>query len=78
MALSKCDLVVGLVVTIIWGANFSVIGLGLQSLDPFMLTLLRFTFCALPLLLFIPKPRGVSYATLAAYGVLFGAFGNRG
>ncbi|WP_455930701.1 EamA family transporter [Pseudomonas fluorescens] len=73
MQLSKRDLVAGLVVTIIWGANFSVIGLGLHSLDPFMLTLLRFTFCAVPLVLFIPKPRGVSYATLAAYGVLFGA-----
>ncbi|WDU65406.1 EamA family transporter [Pseudomonas poae] len=73
MHLSKTDLLAGLGVTVIWGANFSVIGLGLQSLDPTLLTLLRFTFCAVPLVLFIPKPRGVSYATLAAYGVLFGA-----
>ncbi|MBI6567629.1 EamA family transporter [Pseudomonas synxantha] len=73
MRLSKSDLLAGLAVTIIWGANFSVIGLGLEDLDPFVLTLLRFTFCALPLVMFIPKPQGVSYVLLAAYGVLFGA-----
>lgn len=73
MRLSKIDLFSGLAVTTIWGANFSVIGLGLQSLDPFVLTLLRFTFCAVPLVLFIKRPPEVSYATLIAYGVLFGA-----
>ncbi|NWE17504.1 EamA family transporter [Pseudomonas yamanorum] len=71
--MSKLDLLAGALVTVIWGANFSVIGLGLQSLDPFLLTLLRFTFCAIPLVFFIRRPRGVSYCTLATYGVLFGA-----
>lgn len=55
------------------GANFSVIGLGLQSLSPFVLTLLRFTFCAVPLVFFIKRPPGISYGTLIAYGLLFGA-----
>lgn len=73
MQMNKQDLFAGLAVTLIWGANFSVIGVGLQSLDPFMLTLLRFTFCALPLVFFVPRPQGVSYFTLMAYGVLFGA-----
>ncbi|WDG40315.1 EamA family transporter [Pseudomonas synxantha] len=73
MRLSKSDLIAGLAVTLFWGANFSVIGLGLEDLDPFVLTLLRFTFCALPLVMFIPKPQGASYFLLAAYGVLFGA-----
>ncbi|WP_395608003.1 EamA family transporter [Pseudomonas sp. B22129] len=73
MQLSKKDLVAGLVVTAIWGANFSVIGLGLQSLNPFVLTLLRFTFCAVPLVFFIKRPPGVACSTLIAYGVLFGA-----
>ncbi|WP_218174784.1 EamA family transporter [Pseudomonas yamanorum] len=73
MKMSKLDLLAGVLVTVIWGANFSVIGLGLQSLDPFLLTLLRFTFCAIPLVFFIRRPRGVSYCTLATYGVLFGA-----
>ena len=73
MKLSRVDLCAGLAVTIIWGANFSVIGLGLQALDAFLLTLLRFSFCAFPLVLFIQRPSGVSYATLALYGGLFGA-----
>ncbi|NVZ86099.1 EamA family transporter [Pseudomonas yamanorum] len=73
MKMRKLDLLAGVLVTVIWGANFSVIGLGLQSLDPFLLTLLRFTFCAIPLVFFIRRPRGVSYCTLATYGVLFGA-----
>lgn len=34
MQLSKRDLVAGLVVMILWGANFSVIGLGLQHSTP--------------------------------------------
>lgn len=62
-----------MLVTVIWGANFSVIGLGLESLDPFLLTLPRFFFCAVPLVFFIKKPANVSYSTLALYGVLFGA-----
>ncbi|MUF06465.1 EamA family transporter [Pseudomonas sp. CCM 7893] len=73
MNLSKKDLLAGVLVTVIWGANFSVIGLGLESLDPFLLTLLRFTFCAIPLVFFIKRPKGVSYCTLVTYGVLFGA-----
>lgn len=73
MKLSKTDLLAGVMITVIWGANFSVIGLGLKSLDPFLLTLLRFTFCAIPLVFFIKKPEHVTCATLIAYGVLFGA-----
>lgn len=73
MKLNKLDLLAGVLVTVIWGANFSVIGLGLQSLDPFLLTLLRFTFCAIPLVFFIRRPPGVTYCTLVTYGVVFGA-----
>lgn len=72
MTLKKSDLLAGVLVTVIWGSNFSVIGLGLKSLDPFVLTLLRFVFCALPLVFFIKKPANMTYATLAIYGVLFG------
>lgn len=73
MKLTKKDLLAGVLVTVIWGANFSVIGLGLKSLDPFLLTLLRFTFCAVPLVFFFKKPEHITYSTLIAYGVLFGA-----
>ena len=58
-------------ITAIWGMNFSVIKLGLHSLDPFMLAGARFLLCAVPLVFFIKKPDvAVFYAAL--YGVLFG------
>jgi O-acetylserine/cysteine efflux transporter len=66
------DLLLGILVTLIWGSNFSVIEVGLRDLDPFLLTGLRFAFTAFPLILFLPRPRDVPIAWLAAYGVLFG------
>jgi O-acetylserine/cysteine efflux transporter len=66
------DIFLGILVTLIWGSNFSVIEVGLRDLDPFLLTGLRFAFTAFPLILFLPRPRDVPMASLAAYGVLFG------
>ncbi|ELE6251864.1 EamA family transporter [Salmonella enterica] len=63
---------VGFLVTVLWGANFAVIELGLRDLDPFILTFLRFTFCAFPLVFFIKKPEGISLISIALYGVIFG------
>jgi len=68
----RIDLFIGFLVTVLWGANFSVIELGLRDLDPFILTFLRFTFCAIPLVFFIKKPAGVSILSIALYGVIFG------
>lgn len=72
MKLKKFDLAAAVLVMTIWGANFSVIGLGLHSIDPFTMTLLRSLFCAFPLVFFIKKPKNISYSTLAIYGILFG------
>lgn len=69
--MKRFDLLVGIFVTAIWGANFSVIKLGLASLDPFMLTALRFTLCAIPIIFFIKKPN-VRLTIVALYGILFG------
>lgn len=69
--MKKIDLLVGIFVTAIWGANFSVIKLGLGSLDPFMLTSLRFALCAVPFIFFIKKPN-VRLSVIASYGILFG------
>lgn len=71
MKMSRRDLTVGLLVTVLWGGNYGVIELGLRELDPYLLTLLRFTFCAVPLVFFIRRPAGVSVAAMAVYGVLF-------
>lgn len=69
--MKKLDLLLGIFVTAIWGANFSVIQLGLGTLDPFLLTSLRFLFCAVPLIFFIKKP-SVRILIVALYGLLFG------
>jgi len=66
------DLLLLIAVTIMWGGNYSVIGISLEGMDPFMLTALRFLFCALPLVFFIPKPKNVSTPVTVMYGLLFG------
>jgi O-acetylserine/cysteine efflux transporter len=66
------DLLLGVLVTVIWGSNFSVIEVGLRDLDPFLLTALRFALTALPLMLFVRRPANVPLSAVATYGVLFG------
>lgn len=66
------DLLLIVAVTVMWGSNFSVIDISLDGIDPFMLTALRFTFCAFPLVFFIDKPKNISFHVIALYGLLFG------
>ena len=65
------DLILAIVITCIWGVNFSVIKMGVNEMDPFILTGLRFTLTALPAVFFIPRP-DVSVRITATYGLLFG------
>ncbi|MFB2578435.1 EamA family transporter [Acinetobacter sp. c2-A9] len=69
--LEKKDLLFGIATTILWGCNFVVIDVGLKQLDPFLLTFLRFFFCAFPAIFFIKKPQEISFKILFAYGSLF-------
>ncbi|HEY5799368.1 MAG TPA: EamA family transporter [Burkholderiaceae bacterium] len=69
--MSARDLALALFVAALWGANFSVIKLGLAGIDPYLLAALRFLLCAFPAVLFVPRP-AVPVRVLAAYGVLFG------
>ncbi|PLR41071.1 hypothetical protein CYR55_03955 [Chimaeribacter californicus] len=64
-------LLLAVLITAIWGINFSVIKLGLSSVEPFTLAGIRFTLCALPLLLFIKKP-DVPWRYIISYGLVFG------
>lgn len=65
------DIGLALLVTAIWGLNFSIIKLGLTSLDPNLLAALRFTLCALPAVFFVPRPQ-VAWRYWVVYGLLFG------
>ena len=65
------DFSLAILITAIWGVNFSVIKIGLSSLDPFTLAGLRFLLCAFPLVFFIKKP-DVSMKYVVAYGLTFG------
>ncbi len=72
MKLERYDLIIGILVTVMWGCNFVVIELGLQELDPFALTFLRFLFCAFPAIFFVKKPQDVSWLAMCLYGIIFG------
>ncbi|WP_145553990.1 EamA family transporter [Yersinia canariae] len=65
------DLLIALLITAIWGVNFSIIKLGLITADPFILAGLRFSLCALPAVFFIKKP-DTSWGYIIGYGLLFG------
>ncbi|MFB7025273.1 MULTISPECIES: EamA family transporter [unclassified Streptomyces] len=58
-------------ITAIWGVNFSVIKIGLDAVDPFILAGIRFALCAFPAVLFIRRP-DVPWRHLAGYGLVFG------
>ncbi|MFB4394240.1 MULTISPECIES: EamA family transporter [unclassified Pseudomonas] len=63
--------VLAVLITAIWGVNFSVIKLGLASVDPFILAGIRFSLCALPAIFFIRKP-DVPWRYTIGYGLVFG------
>lgn len=65
------DFIIAILITFMWGVNFSFIKLGLASLDPFMLAGLRFFLCAIPLVFFIKKP-DVKFIYIVSYGLFFG------
>lgn len=64
-------LLLAIFITAIWGLNFSVIKLGLATIDPFILAAIRFTLCAVPAIFFIPKP-DVLWRYIIGYGLIFG------
>lgn len=65
------DTALALLITAIWGLNFSIIKLGLATLDPNLMAAIRFTLCALPAVFFVKRPR-VAWGYWVGYGLLFG------
>ena len=60
-----------LLVVVVWGTNFVVIRLALDTLPPLLFGALRFTFAVFPAMFFLKRP-SVSWRNLAAYGLLIG------
>lgn len=66
-------LLLGLLVTVVWGFNFSIIKLADDVFHPFLLATLRFILCCFPAIFFLPRPQ-VPLRYLVAYGTVFGVF----
>lgn len=73
------DLSLALLVVILWGANFTVIKLGLDGVPPMLLAAMRFVFAVFPAIFFVSRPTvrpiyWISYGLLTGlgmYGALF-------
>lgn len=55
--MSPTHLLLAIIVTLIWGINFTFIAWSLESFPPLMLSAMRFFFTAVPLILFIKPPK---------------------
>lgn len=64
-------LLLALAIVAVWGTNFVVIKISLESFPPFFFAALRYIFALLPVVFFIPKPR-VSWRNLCIYGLATG------
>ncbi|MFG1797435.1 EamA family transporter [Nocardia sp. NPDC049149] len=65
------DRLLGLTVVLLWGLNFLALRVGLDHFPPFFFAALRFAVIALPVLLFVPRPK-VRWRWILLYGTGFG------
>jgi O-acetylserine/cysteine efflux transporter len=70
-ALSLRDYLCVLGIVVIWGLNFVIMKIGLQTFSPMMLGALRFGLASLPFLPFIRRP-SVPWRYVVAYGLSLG------
>jgi O-acetylserine/cysteine efflux transporter len=64
-------LLLALAIVAVWGTNFVVIKISLESFPPFLFAALRFVFAFLPAVFFLPRPK-VSWVNLCIYGLAVG------
>lgn len=69
--MSRGDWLCVLAVIVIWGLNFVVMKLGLQTLSPMVLGALRFMAASLPFVLFVRPPK-MPWGYVVAYGLAQG------
>jgi O-acetylserine/cysteine efflux transporter len=55
----------------VWGTNFVVIKVSLESFPPFLFAALRYVFALLPTVFFVPRPK-VPWSNLCLYGIAIG------
>src|SRR3954470_1300451 len=67
-AMPRRHLLLATAVAVVWGVNFVVIHVGLQSFPPLLFVALRFTLVAIPAVFFLPRPP-ISWRQLVAVGV---------
>lgn len=65
------DLLLAVVLVSIWGANFTVIKLGLEGIPPMLLAALRYLFTALPAVFLVRRP-AIKFRYLLGYGLFVG------
>ena len=65
------DILLAISVAAVWGFNFVVIRMGIDAFPPLLFSALRFTFAALPLVFFLPKPN-VSWGIIFGIGLILG------
>lgn len=70
------DFFLALLVVLVWGANFTVIRIGLDGVPPLLLAALRFVLALFPAIFFIKPPR-IPFSHWFGYGLFvgFGQFG---
>lgn len=69
--MKRLDALLLVLLMALWGFNFSIIKLGVNSINPLVLTALRFSFAVFPVIFFVPRPQ-VAWRYLVLYGLSFG------
>lgn len=69
--MEKKDILIALLVIVVWGANFTVIKLGLHGVPPMLLVAIRYTLVAFPAVFFIKKPN-IEWKYIFYYGLTVG------
>lgn len=69
--MTRRDTLIVLALMVLWGLNFSAIQLGVDQINPLLLTACRFFCAAFPMVFFIRRPP-VAWRYLWAYGLVFG------
>lgn len=69
--LPRLHLLAAVLVMAVWGSNFVIIRIALDSFPPLLLAALRYSLAFFPAALFLPRPN-VPWRNLATYGVLIG------